>query len=165
MSEVGLEISFFDNNAPHHIIFNMLVVLDTNVIVAAVRSRGAASFQILEDIINDQVDFSLSVPLLLEYEAVLKRPATLSASALSIQDMDTILNILCAHGQPIKLHYLWRPQLKDEQDEMVLEVAVNASADAIVTFNRNDFLPAAAKFDMPIIMPSEYYQCLKENKT
>ncbi len=142
----------------------MFVVLDTNVIVAALRSRDGASFQILEAIIHDQVDFALSVPLLLEYEAVLKRPETLSASGLSIKDMDTILNILCARGQPKKLHYLWRPQLKDEQDEMVLELAVNASADAIVTFNRNDFLPNANKFDMPIIMPSEYYQWLKENR-
>jgi len=143
----------------------MLVVLDTNVIVAALRSRDGASFQILEAIIiNDQVNFALSVPLLLEYEAVLKRPETLSASALSITDMDTILNILCARGQPTKLHYLWRPQLKDEQDEMVLELAVNASADAIVTFNCNDFLPAANKFNMPIILPSEYYQWLKENR-
>jgi predicted nucleic acid-binding protein len=78
--------------------------------------------------------------------------------------MDAILNILCARARLIKLHYLWRPQLKDEQDEMVLELAVNASADAIVTFNRNDFLPNASKFDMPIIMPSEYYHWLKENR-
>ncbi len=143
----------------------MLIVLDTNVIVAALRSKDGASFQILEAIINDQVDFALSVPLLLEYEAVLKRPETLSASALSFADMDAILNILCARGKATILHYLWRPQLKDEQDEMVLELAVNASADAIVTFNRNDFLPTANKFDMPIIPPSKYYQWLKENRT
>jgi len=142
----------------------MLVVLDTNVIVAALRSRDGASFQILESIIDDQVDFALSVPLLLEYEAVLKRSANLSASGLNIKDIDVILNILCARGQPTILHYLWRPQLKNEQDEMVLELAVNADADAIVTFNRKDFLPAANKFDLPIMMPSEYYLCLKEKK-
>jgi len=143
----------------------MLVVLDTNVIIAAMRSRDGASFKILEAIIHNQVNFALSVPLLLEYEAVLKRPATLLATELGINDMDTILNILCARGQPQILHYLWRPQLKDEQDEMVLELAVNASVDAIVTFNRDDFLPAATKFDMPIITPAKYYQWLKENKT
>jgi len=147
-----------------HIICNMLVVLDTNVIVAALRSRDGASFQILESIVDDQVDFALSVPLFLEYEAVLKRPEMLSASALSLDDVDVILNILCARGQPTLLHYLWRPQLKDEQDEMVLELAINASADAIVTFNKNDFLPAARKFDMPIILPSEYYRWLKRSK-
>ncbi|PCI44741.1 MAG: putative toxin-antitoxin system toxin component, PIN family [Proteobacteria bacterium] len=142
----------------------MLIVLDTNVIVAALRSRDGASFQILNAIINNRVEFALSVPLLLEYEAVLKRPETLLAASLKTSDMDTILNMLCARGQPKKLHYLWRPQLKDDQDEMVLELAVNAGADAIVTFNHNDFLPAATKFDMPIIMPSKYYQYLKENK-
>jgi len=77
----------------------MLVVLDTNVIVAALRCRDGASFQILEAIINEQVDFALSVPLLLEYESVLKRPAHLSASSLSIKDMDAILNILCARAR------------------------------------------------------------------
>jgi len=142
----------------------MLAVLDTNVIVAALRSRDGASFQILKAIIDGKADFALSIPLFLEYEAVLKRPATLSASALSIKDMDTILNMLCAQGKPKKLHYLWRPQLTDEQDEMVLELAINAAADAIVTFNCNDFLPAANKFSMPIITPSKYYHWLKENK-
>jgi putative PIN family toxin of toxin-antitoxin system len=141
----------------------MLVVFDANVIVAALRSRDGASFQILKAIINGKIDFALSIPLFLEYESVLKRTKTLAACALSIKDMDTILNMICAQGKPQTLHYLWRPQLTDEQDEMVLELAVNASADAIVTFNRNDFLPAAKKFAIPNITPSKYYHWLKEN--
>lgn len=141
----------------------MLVVLDTNVIVAALRSRDGASFQILKGIIDGNVNFAISVPLFLEYEAILKRPETLAATALDIADMDVILNMLCAQGKAVKLHYLWRPQLTDEKDEMVLELGINAEADAIVTFNHNDFLPAANKFALSIITPSNYYHCLKEN--
>jgi len=142
----------------------MLVVLDTNVIVAGLRSRDGASFQILNAIVENRAAFALSVPLLLEYEAVLKRPSTLAATALRAADMDVILNMLCARGKAIQLHYLWRPQLRDEKDEMVLELAINASVDAIVTFNRADFLSAARRFDMPIITPATYYQSIKENK-
>jgi len=140
----------------------MLVVLDTNVLVAGLRSRDGASFRILEAIVDDRVDFALSVPLLLEYEAVLKRDEQLQSSGLGEDDMDTVLNILCVRGKATRLSYLWRPQLKDEQDEMVLETAVNASADAIVTFNATDFLPAADRFGVKIISPSEYHRWLKE---
>lgn len=102
------------------------------------------------------------MPLFLEYESVLKRPGTLTATGMSSSDMDVVLNMLCNRGIAVQLHYLWRPQLKGEQDEMVLELAVNASADAIVTFNRKDFLPAANLFAIPIIAPSDCYHHLKK---
>jgi len=142
----------------------MSVVLDTNVIVAGLRSRDGASFQILNAVIERHIGFVLSVPLVLEYEDVLKRPSTLLASGLSISDMDQILNILCERGTAVELHYLWRPQLRDDKDEMVLELAVNAAAEAIVTFNRSDFLPAADLFAIPVITPSEFYKSIKESK-
>lgn len=134
----------------------MIVVLDTNVLVAAVRSRRGASFGILSTLPTARFTMLLSVPLLLEYEAVLKRPTTLEASGLSGEDMDTILDMLAAVARPLRLHYLWRPQLADPADEMILELAVAGGADAIVTFNRGHFAGAARRFGLRVASPREF---------
>ena len=139
-----------------HIIHNMKVVIDTNVVVAGLRSSTGASYRILELIADDAVDFAISVPLFLEYEDVLKRPAMRRALKLSVKEVDTVLDVLATKSSHVKLHFLWRPQLRDSNDEMVLEAAVNAGADAIVTFNRADFLPAATAFSLAVIYPKEY---------
>lgn len=135
---------------------NMIVVLDTNVVVAGLRSSTGASFRILDMIAAGSVDFALSVPLFLEYEDVLKRPAMRRALGLSVPDVDTVLDVLAAKSRNTKLHFLWRPQLRDPKDEMVLETAANAGARAIVTFNRSDFLPAATAFKLDVIFPKDY---------
>ncbi|MEK7412537.1 MAG: putative toxin-antitoxin system toxin component, PIN family [Planctomycetota bacterium] len=134
----------------------MIVVLDTNVVVAGLRSSTGASFRILDMIAAGSVDFALSVPLFLEYEDVLKRPAMRRALGLSVPDVDTVLDVLAAKSRNTKLHFLWRPQLRDPKDEMVLETAANAGARAIVTFNRSDFLPAATAFKLDVIFPKDY---------
>jgi putative PIN family toxin of toxin-antitoxin system len=124
-----------------------LFVFDTNVIVAAaLRSRRGASFQLLKRVIEGDKRFQilLSVPLFLEYEAVLKREEQLIANQLQIQDIDTILDMLAARGKNVKIPFLWRPLLNDPKDEMVLEVAVNGQAQAIVTFN--GFFAGCKKF-------------------
>lgn len=143
----------------------MIVVLDTNVLVAGLRSREGASFRILQGMVDGRLCFALSVPLLLEYEAVLKREIHRHAGVLDERDIDVILDMLCARGRPVRLDYLWRPQLRDEQDEMVLELAVNAGADAIVTFNGRDFSPAAERFGLVTMTPAEFFRkYLKEDE-
>ncbi len=139
----------------------MRIVIDTNVLVAGLMSRNGASHQILRGIALDVVDFAVSVPLFLEYEDVLKRPSLVRQTGLSAKDIDMVLNLLAANGHQTLLDFMWRPQLRDADDEMVLEAATNGGAAAIVTFNQRDFLPAATTFGLRVITPGDYLPSIR----
>jgi putative PIN family toxin of toxin-antitoxin system len=139
------------------------VVLDTNVLVAASRSSSGASFALLQGLRNSLFKALVSVPLMLEYEAVLKRPEQLAAGARNMAMVDGFLDALSLFAEPVHLHYLWRPQLRDAADEMVLETALNGRADALVTLNERDFI-AAAHFRLPILSPGNFLRRLQEEK-
>lgn len=141
----------------NHIIGDMIdrIVLDTNVLIAAARSRADASFQLLLALRYQRFQGLASVPMMLEYEAVLKRPEHLQAAAMQESDADRLLDVLALLLEPVHLHFLWRPQLRDPSDDMVLETALNGRADALVTLNPRDFAPAA-KWQMPVLSPGEY---------
>ncbi|MEK6789374.1 MAG: putative toxin-antitoxin system toxin component, PIN family [Pseudomonadota bacterium] len=132
------------------------IVLDTCVMVAGLRSRQGLSHQILRHLPAGRFELLLSVPLLLEYEAVLKREAQQLCHGLSLADIDTLLGTWAAVASPVELHYLWRPQLTDPQDEMVLETAVNGRADRLITFNVKDFSTAARRFGLPVCSPADW---------
>ncbi len=118
----------------------MLVVLDTSILVAAVRSRLGASFQILRLIGTPAFDVAVSVPLVLEYESVLLRHV--ASSALGEREMHDIIDYICSVAVRQEVFYLWRPFLRDVADDMVLELAVAAGCDAIITHNTRDFAGA-----------------------
>jgi putative PIN family toxin of toxin-antitoxin system len=141
----------------------MRVVLDTNIIVAASRSRNGASFALLLALRNGQFKTLASVPLMLEYEAVLKRPEQLTASNRTATMTDNFLDALSLFIEPVHLHYLWRPQLRDPADEMVLETALNGRAEALVTLNIADFA-AASHFRLPVLTPGAFLRQLQEEK-
>jgi predicted nucleic acid-binding protein len=101
------------------------------------------------------------VPLLLEYEAVLCRPEQLAASGRSVEQTSAFLDALCLCSEPIHLHFLWRPQLRDAADEMVLETALNGAADGLVTLNVDDFAPAA-NFRLAVLTPGAFWRQLNE---
>jgi putative PIN family toxin of toxin-antitoxin system len=145
-----------DDPQEYDIVGDMMVVIDTNVLVAGLMSSREASNQILKYIGLDAFEFAISVPLLLEYEDVLSRPYFLRRTGLSIKDIDQVLNMLAMKGYEAPFHFMWRPQLRDPNDEMVLETATNGGATAIVTFNQRDFLPAAADFAIKIITPGAF---------
>src|SRR5438128_1016446 len=107
--------------------------------VAALRSDRGASRQLLLAALNQQFELLLSVPLILEYEAVLTRPQHLIACGLSAAEVGRILDDLAAVARPVRFSFRWRPRLSDPDDDMVLETAVNGSCSAIVTFNQRDF--------------------------
>lgn len=140
---------------------NYRIVLDTNILVAASRSRNGASFALLQALRNKQFVALASVPLMLEYEAVLKRPEHLQIGERDIAMTDAFLDALTLFLEPVHLHYLWRPQLRDPADEMVLETALNGRADALVTLNVNDFKPAR-NFRLPVLSPSAFLRQLQE---
>ncbi len=129
-------------------------VLDTNVLIAARRSRAGASNALLRAVDEGKWTMLASVPLFLEYEAALCRAEHLLASRLTRPQVNGFLNYLAGLINPVKLHYLWRPQLGDVADEMVLETAINGRADAIITFNTKHFAPAA-RFGINVIRPDE----------
>ena len=90
---------------------------------------------------------------MVEYEAVMTRAQHLVASKLSAEDVGILLDAVASVGEPVRPVFLWRPSLRDADDDMVLEVAVNGQADAIVTFNRRDFRPATERFGIEVLLP------------
>ena len=133
----------------------MRVVLDTDVIVAAMRSPTGASAAIIRKARQGKVAFLVSVPLAMEYEAVCVRPEHQLAAGLSEQEVCVFVDAVIAIAEPVKIHYLWRPQLRDPSDEMVLETAVNGRANLLVTFNVRDYGTAPARFGIEVMTPRE----------
>ncbi|MBP7334588.1 putative toxin-antitoxin system toxin component, PIN family [Niveispirillum sp.] len=133
----------------------MKLVLDTDVIVAALRSPTGASAALLLAADDRLVQLLATVPLFIEYEAVTHRVEHILAAGLTSADVDMFLNHLVELVQPVEPWFLWRPQLRDPADEIVLEAAVNGRADALVSFNHRHFLPAAGRFGVPVLRPGE----------
>jgi putative PIN family toxin of toxin-antitoxin system len=133
----------------------MRLVLDTDVLVAALRSDRGASRQLLLAALDGRIEILVSVPLVLEYEAVLTRPQLLKDVAMTIGEAGSVLDATLATAVPVEMRFLWRPQLKDPADEMVLETAVNGSADYLATFNLRHLREAAALFGIRAAVPGQ----------
>ena len=129
--------------------------MDTNVVVAGLRSPTGASAALLGNALDGTFTLLLSVALALEYEAVCRDPDQRIASGLSEAEVATIVTALCAVAEPVATRFLWRPQQHDPADEMVLEAAVNGTAEVLVTFNRKDFGRAPARFGIALLSPQE----------
>jgi putative PIN family toxin of toxin-antitoxin system len=121
--------------------------------VAAIRSDAGASRRVLVAALQSRFTLLVSVPLLVEYQAVMTRAEHLAASNLSAGDVSVLLDAVATVSVPVRLAFLWRPTLRDPDDDMVLETAVNGRADAIVTFNRRDFIPAMEQFGIEVLSP------------
>ena len=117
----------------------MRVVLDTDVLVSALRSRTGASHRILLTALDGGLTLLASVAIFLEYEDVLTRPGHLTAAGYTRAKMRDFLHALSGIVVPVVSHYQWRPSIRDPDDEMFVEAAINGQADAIVTFNRKDY--------------------------
>ena len=129
------------------------IVLDTNVLIAGLRSRNGASFRLLSVIGEATFELNVSVPLVLEYEEVAKREAR--ALGLTHAEIDDVLDYLCAVAVHREIYFLWRPVLRDAADDMVLEVAVEAGCDFVVTHNARDFA-GAERFGVRVVTPGEF---------
>ena len=133
------------------------VVLATNVIIAALKSRKGASCKLLSLIDSSLFKINLSVSLLLEYEDVLKRKTI--EIPLNNEDIDNILDYLCKIANKREIFYLWRPFLKDPKDDFVLELAVESQSDFIITYNLKDF-KEIEKFGLKAITPREFLKLI-----
>jgi putative PIN family toxin of toxin-antitoxin system len=128
------------------------VVIDTNVLISALRSNRGASFKLISLIGTGKFDISLSVPLLIEYEAVSKRK---KFEHLIDVDIDDLLNYLCKVADKRDIFFLWRPFLKDPKDDMILELAVEAGCEYIITYNLDDF-KGVEQFGVEAITPKKF---------
>ena len=139
----------------------MKVAFDTDVIVASLRSRSGASNALLRMLSAGQVEAVASVPMMLEYEAILMRPEQRQATGMSVQDVNIFLDTLALLIIPVIPYFLWRPQLRDPDDEMVLDAAINGGAKAVITFNVQDFLLASTQFNVQVLTPAEVLRQLR----
>ena len=137
------------------------VVLDTSVIVAALRNRSGAGNAVLRLVATSRLTPLATPPLFLEYEDVLKRAEQRLTHGLAPEAIDKFLAELAALIEPVDVHFRWRPQLRDPNDELVLEAAIHGRADALVTYNLADFAIASDRFKIPVLSPGDLLKKMK----
>jgi len=133
------------------------IVIDTNVLVAALRSRSGWSFELLRQVGEQRFQHVVTVPLVMEYEDVLLRPGLVPLPEAAVHD---VLDYLCATAIRQPVHFLWRPRLPDVKDDMVLEAAVNGQCACIVTWNVRDFV-VASEFGLQVLDPKTFLNPLQ----
>ena len=137
------------------------VVLDTDIIVTALRSATGGSNAVLREAANGRITPLVTPALFLEYEAVLKRPEQRLVHGLGLRDIDRFLSALAAACEAVEVSFQWRPQLSDANDEMVLETAVNGQADALITHNVRDFAKGAERLGLRVLRPGAFLKELR----
>jgi putative PIN family toxin of toxin-antitoxin system len=135
------------------------IVIDTNIIVSSLRSKRGYSYKLLSIIDDERIKVFISVPVVLEYEDAIKREK--SNIRFKKSEIDDFLDFICLIGEQRKIHYLWRPFLKDRKDDMFLELAVESESDFIITFNQKDFV-GVEKFGIKILTPKEFLKVIGE---
>ena len=131
------------------------IVIDTNIIIAAQRSRRGASAKLMSLVGTGLFEVHVSVPLVLEYEEILLRQRT--SLGLTEDDVVNLVDAICALAYHHKIYFLWRPSLRDKRDELLLELAVAASCGWIITYNQKDFA-GAEKFGIRVVEPKGFLQ-------
>jgi putative PIN family toxin of toxin-antitoxin system len=137
------------------------VVIDTNVIFSGLFSSRGKSYKLLQLLGNKNIEISISIALLLEYEEILKR--NLKKLGFSKTDIEDFLDYICNIANKRNIYFLWRPFLKDIKDDMVLELAVESESDFIVTHNIKDFT-RAKEFGIKAITPNEFLKIMEKSK-
>lgn len=129
------------------------IVIDTNVFLSALLSSRGASY-LLMDIIDQKKFISfISAPLVLEYEAVAKEHQL--ETKLTLQEIDDVVDYICKIAVHQKVNFSYRPFVRDPNDDMVVELAINGGCDTIVTFNTRNFIQAKA-IGIRVLTPKEF---------
>ena len=137
------------------------MVIDTDVMVAALESSTGAARQVLTGALNGDFHLLLSTALMLEYEAVLTRDKLLERSGLSVVNVLKILDELSLICVPVAFDYRWRPQAADQDDDFVIETAINGAADIIASFNVRDMEAGASRFGIIVEHPGTVLRRIK----
>lgn len=133
-----------------------MIVVDTNVILSALCSSRGYSFVLFEKMLKAGVNYLINLKLISEYHAVLTRLENLKRIPLSLAEIEAVLALLAQQGHFQETYYRWRPNLRDESDNFVFELAVAGGAENIVTFNKTDFQDYQLKFHIKILTPGEF---------
>lgn len=143
----------------------MRVILDTNVLVAALRSDMGASYAIVSQLPSERFQMALTVPLYLQYQDVLTRPEHMTGASTP-DDILNFLRYLCSIAHQQRVFFLWRPWLKDPQDDMVLEAAVASQSRYIITHNLRDFTGSGIEehFGIMPMCPREFLHRLRSGE-
>jgi len=141
----------------------MLLTLDTNILYQALMSKTGASYFILQQIRNRKIQIALSVPVFFEYQDVLTRDKSLKDFELELNDVEKFLRFIAYIGKTFEIYFLLHPNLKDEKDNKIVELAVTSQSDYLITSNTRDFKNAELKFDqLKIITPGEFVKMWRE---
>ena len=135
------------------------VVLDTNILVAAMRSRLGASYRLLSLLGNNRWRPNLTVAIVLEYEAVLKRNCP--EFSLTEDDIDNALDAVVSQSGLHRLYFMWRPIASDSDDDLVMEAAIASRSDFIITFNKRHF-QSSTRFGIECLTPAEFLIMIEE---
>lgn len=135
------------------------IIIDTNVLIAALRSKKGASFRVLSLVGTNKFEPHDSVALVLEYENVVQRHR--AELGLSQDDVSVLIDSLCSLAKHHQIYFLWRPSLPDANDELILELAVSAQCDYIVTHNLSDF-KGVEKFGISAVTPGAFLKIIGE---
>lgn len=137
----------------------MKIVIDTNVLVSALKSSKGAAFALIAQLPSKQFQPVLSVPLYSEYQDVLTRPEHIPET-LSVEDMLGFLRYICKISSRQKIFFLWRPWLKDPKDDMVLELAAASQSKYIITYNLRDF-KGVERFGIEALPPASFLEKIR----
>lgn len=135
------------------------IVIDTNVIISALRSQRGASYKLLSLIDTKKYVANISVPLVYEYESKIRE----QIDWLGQNKIRDYINYICTVSRHQEIYYLWRPQLKDPKDEMVLELAIASGSRFIVTYNKKDF-ENVRFFGIQVVTAKEFLETIGELK-
>lgn len=141
--------------------FIMKVVIDCNIFISAVLSQNGLAIEILRLALKEKIEPQMGLKLFSEYEDVISRDKILNNSKLTSLEIDELFDSLMSVCNYNELYYLWRPNLKDEGDNHLVELAVASNAKYIITHNKKDFISSELKFDFEIVTAKEFLE--KEN--
>lgn len=135
----------------------MKVVIDTNVFISAILSQNGYAIDILRAALKKEIVPYFGIKLFKEYEDVVSRDKIIKNSKLTIYEVDQLLNSIISISKWTEVYYLYRPNLKDEGDNHVLELCVASNVECLITSNKKDFITSELKFDFDILTPQEFF--------
>ena len=140
---------------------DMKVVIDTSVWISALITKESSARDVLRLVLEDKVYPQMSEALFYEYEDVMKRKKIQSLTPLTLEEQNTLFYAYLSSAKWNEIYYMWRPNLKDENDNFVVELAVASGAEYIITYNIKDFKNAELVFKHKVITPEQFIKDLK----
>lgn len=136
----------------------MNVVIDCNIFISAILSKEGMVKEVLKYALKNRFIPQFGEKLFKEYEDVLSRDTILKSSKLSKDEIDELLNAIISVSNWNDIYYLWRPNLQDEGDNHLVELAVASNSKYIITHNKKDFLDSDLLFEFEIVSAKEFIQ-------